>query len=79
MTHELGKLPNVAGVGLQEPGAEGAPEVVRLYLSLLDAALADPGVEPSPQGVLRHPLALFVEEEVGRRRFPSGHQLVADL
>jgi hypothetical protein len=67
VTHELGKLPNVAGVGLQEPGAEGAPEVVGLYLSLLQAALPDPYVQPVSQGVLGYARAFLGHEEVGER------------
>src|SRR5215207_6903922 len=62
VSHKLGELPDVPGVGLQEPGAERPPEVVGLYVSLLQAALAHPAVEPSPQGVLRHPLSLLAQE-----------------
>src|ERR687889_827754 len=42
VTHEFRQLPDVARVGLQEPRAEGAPEVVGLYVLLLYAALPYP-------------------------------------
>src|SRR5829696_2531429 len=83
VAHQLGELPDVAGVGLQEPCPERAPEVVGLYVLLLYAALPHPGVEPSPQSVLANPSALLIEEEVCN---PSGvghlcgyDELVTDL
>ena len=67
MTHELSKLPNVAGVGLQELRPERAPEVVGLYLSLFQAALPDPYVQPVSQGALGYARAFLGHEEVGER------------
>src|SRR5215212_7411318 len=69
VSHQLRQLPDVTGVGLQEPRPECAPEIVGLYILLLYAALPHPGVESPPQGVLANPSALLVEEEVGN---PSG-------
>jgi len=72
VTHQFGELPDVPGVGLQVPRAEGAPEIVGLYVLLLYAALSDPGVEPSPQGVLGEALPLLAQEEVGGGTSPKG-------
>jgi hypothetical protein len=48
LSHQLGQLDQLAGVLLQVPRAERAPEVVRLHVRLFEAALTDPGVEPHP-------------------------------
>ena len=45
VSHQLRQLPDVPRVGLQEPRAERPPEVVGLYLGLLQAALAHPGFD----------------------------------
>jgi hypothetical protein len=71
VAHKLRQLPDVARVGLQEPGSEGAPQIVGLEVSLLDAALPDPPVQPAPQGVLGDPGLLLAEEEVAGGASPA--------
>ena len=71
MAHQLGEFPDVPWIRLKKRRPERGPEVIGLYVHLLDATLADPAVDTASQSVIRHALALLVKEEGGGGASPA--------